>query len=245
MGILTYSIVDTIGFIEISNPPGNSLPDPVFEDETRLGRFLNSPELKAVMVKGRGRNFCNGADIDSLKTRVLTDTEFSSALDKGKKLLALFSNATVPVLACITGGCLGAGLELALSCHFRFASASAMLGFPEASLRLLPGFGGTQISLPTLSRSGLIELIISSRLIDGNEAHAMGLVDACEPHRDVMKKSLAFLNSLVGHRSHSLIRSIMISIRNGHTLSRQEALRKESELFLMLARENNSIPGEW
>jgi len=243
MGILAYSIADTIGFIEISNPPDNSLSDPIFEDETRLSTFLDSPELKAVLVRGRGRHFCNGADLDSLKSQIRSNPDFASRLDKGKRLLDLFSNATIPVLACITGGCLGAGLELALSCHFRFASTNAMLGFPEASLRLMPGFGGTQTSLASVTRSRLIDLIVSSRLINGEEAHSIGLVDACSPTQTVEKDSLEFLASLVQDRPQALIRCIMCSIRNSHALPRHEAMRRESEMFVDLAHTAGAIPG--
>jgi enoyl-CoA hydratase len=243
MAFLTYSIADSIGTIELSNPPDNSLSSPVFEDETRLAAFLDSPELKAVMVMGHGRNFCTGAGVDSIKSRVRAGDDFASDLDKGKMLLDLFFNATVPVLACITGGCLGAGLELALSCHFRYASRTALLGFPESSLRLMPGFGGTQTSLPVLGRSRLMELIISSRLISGEEAHSVGLVDDCVPQRTVRMKSLEFLHSLVDNRSHMLIRSIMRSIQNGRTLPRQQALRQESELFVNLARTSAATSG--
>jgi enoyl-CoA hydratase len=236
MSLLNYSITDAIGFIEISNPPGNTLFDPMFEDERRLAEFLGSPELKAVILKGNGRNFCLGADKEAMKKRIGADTDFAAALDKGKNLLSLFSTATVPVAACIRGGCLGAGLELALSCHFRFAACTAMLGFPETSLRLMPGLGGTQVSLRTLGRSRLIELILSARLINGDEALAAGLIDACAPQRDIERKALDFIKALVADRSPLIVRSIMQSIHNSRLLPRQEALRRESELFFHVAR---------
>jgi enoyl-CoA hydratase len=241
MSILNYSISDSIGFIEISNPPYNSLPDPVFEDEKRLKEFFRTPELKAVIVKGRGRHFCHGADLDALKRGIQSNPDFPRLLDKGKKLLGLLSEATVPVAACIRGGCLGAGLELALSCHFRFAAGTAMLGFPEISLRLMPGFGGTQVNLPMLSRPRLMGLILSGRLVSGEEALSLGIVDATAPLRDIEKKTIDFLQSLVADRSPQLIRSIMQSIHYSRLLPRQEALRRESELFFQVAKKSRVL----
>jgi enoyl-CoA hydratase len=242
MTILRYSITDDIGFITISNPPHNVLPDPVFEDERRLRDFLGLPQLKAVMISGEGRHFCNGADLDSLKRQAAEGSaDFPRLLDKGKQLLGLFSEATVPVVACIRGGCLGAGLELALSCHFRFASRTAMLGFPETSLRLMPGLGGTQVSLRTLGRSRLIELILSARLINGEEAFLSGLVDACAPQGEIEHKAMAFIRSLVSDRPPLLVRTIMQSIHNSLLLPRQEALARESELFFEMVRHGGNL----
>jgi enoyl-CoA hydratase len=237
MTTLKYSIIDSIGSIEISNPPYNTLRHPVFEDEKNLRNFLGSHELRAVIVSGKGRHFCGGADPDSLKRQIRDAAGLPALLDKGKKLLGLLSEATVPVVACIKGGCLGAGLELALSCHFRFAANTAMLGFPETSLRLMPGLGGTQVSLPMLGRSRLIELILSARLISGEEARASGLVDASASHRDIGKMAMDFAKSLIADRPPIVIRSIMQSITNSRLLPRQDSLRRESELFMRLAQQ--------
>jgi enoyl-CoA hydratase len=241
MTLLRYSITDDIGFITISNPPHNLLSDPVFEDEGRLSDFLGSPQIKAVIVSGEGRHFCLGADPDSLKRQTAATADFPSLLDKGKRLLGLISTATVPVVACIKGGCMGAGLELALSCHFRFASRTAMLGFPETSLRLMPGLGGTQVSLQTLGRSRLIELILSARLINGDEALSSGLVDACAPQGEIGHKAIDFARSLVADRPVLLIRSIMQSIHNSRLLPRREALARESELFFEMVRHGGNL----
>jgi enoyl-CoA hydratase len=243
MTLLRYSIANDIGLITISNPPYNVLLDPVFEDEERLRNFLGLPQIKAVMISGEGRHFCHGADLSSLKRQAAAESpaDFSLLLDKGKQLLGLISEATVPVVACIRGGCLGAGLELALSCHFRFASRTAMLGFPETSLRLMPGLGGTQVSLRTLGRARLIELILSARLINGEEALSSGLVDACAPQGEIEHKAMDFIRSLVADRPVSLIRSIMQSIHNSRLLPWQEALTRESELFFDMVRHGGNL----
>jgi enoyl-CoA hydratase len=233
---LLFGTEGELGTIRLSNPPHNRLTHPVFADRSELTRFLDRPELKAVMVTGEGRNFCAGADLAALREQVGEGESFAGLLDEGKALLETLGNAPVPVMAVIRGSCLGAGLEIALACHFRFASSSAMLGFPEAEQGLMPGFGATVDRARPVTRGVMLGMILSGRMVSGDEARDMGLVDWSGPRARLEAEAVRFLKGLTTDRDPHLIRAVMQSLRNATELPRQEALRRESLLFYEVAR---------
>jgi enoyl-CoA hydratase/carnithine racemase len=235
---LCYHQHGPLGTITLTNPPHNELMSPVFEDRKTLEEFLALPELKAAIVTGEGRNFCAGANeekLQQLKTKDRADIQ--RVMTEGKALLRTLSDATIPVTAVIRGSCLGAGLEIALACHFRVASTNAMLGFPEVEHGLMPGLGGSVSIVKTARYSSAIELVLSGRMVRCEEAKSMGLVDACASTKDLQAKALAFIASLTERRDSDLVRTIMTSIRNADALSREEALKKETQLFCNLVEQ--------
>jgi enoyl-CoA hydratase/carnithine racemase len=155
----------------------------------------------------------------------------TAELGRGKELLEILESSAVPVLAAIAGSCLGAGLEIALACHFRFATPGALLGFPESEHGLLPGLGGTVLGTRTLGTRRAAELMLSGRMLRGDEALAIGLVDRCVDLRDLVSEGERYLAALTEGRAPALIRAIMTAIHNAGHLDRQEALRRETDLF--------------
>jgi enoyl-CoA hydratase len=231
-----YRIENSLGTITLDNPPYNTLTHPVFTSVAGLRDFLETPDLKGIIVKGSGRNFCGGADLNFLQKLRQEPENVAAMLDEGKNLLTIIEEASLPVVAVIRGSCLGAGLEIALACHFRFASPGALLGFPEAVHGVMPGFGGTLRSSPVMLKSNIIDLMLSGRIIQSEEAKQSGIIDQIWPGKEVEEAALSFLRSLTGSRSTQQIRSIMQSIHNGRTMDRSEALHQESLLFEALVR---------
>jgi len=233
---IDYTTQGDFGLIELHNPPDNALDSPAFEDEARLSGFLAREDLKAVMVRGFGRNFSSGADLASLRESLAEDpARLREELAKGKRLLESIRYADLPVIAEIRGACLGAGLEIALSCHFRFASVNAMLGFPEVEHGLLPGLGGTLLSQAGVGRGAAIELLLSGRMIRGDEAAELKLVDAAVKTAELCERTEAFARGLTANRTRSQIRNVMTAVHNSVRLDRESALAEETRLFLELA----------
>jgi len=231
---LEYSIEGHIGRLTLAGTPYNALTTPLFTSREKLEAFLASPELRAVIVQGEGRHFCAGADLSALAEQVRRD-DFADMLDQGKALLETLSMATIPVMALISGSCLGAGMEIALACHFRYASNNAMLGFPETNLGLMPGFGGTINATSTVPRGRAMQLLLSGRMVRGQDAMEIGLVHGCAPQRKLESAAQAFLDSIIGAKPPYLIRAVMTSIHNAKTMPRKKALAEETSLFCRLA----------
>lgn len=231
----TFEIDDGIGRIVLGGAVVPRLAAPEFADPDALDAFLGRDDLRGVVVTGAGRHFCGGADPDALADALRDPVALGRALDRGKALLARLAAAPVPVVAAIRGQCLGAGLEIALACDFRIAADGAMFGFPEAGLGLLPGLGGTVPDLPRLARRTLVDLVVSARLIGAQEALDSGLVDAVVPASGVVDAATARVRTLVEGRPTGVVRAILQSIRNGRDLPREQALRRETGLFVALA----------
>lgn len=230
-----YEVDGHIGVITLANPPYNTLTDPAFEDPARLQSFFDTPSLKAVIIRGEGRHFCGGADLEHVRRQAVDPEAFAAGLNAGKTLLEQIACAPLPVAAAIRGSCLGAGLEIALASHFRVAATSALLGFPEADHMLIPGFGGT-LAGDSIPRKQLLRLILSAEMVRGEEALERGLVDRCCTASRLEETTRELLESLIVRRSPEVIRAAMESIGNARRMSRRDALLRETALFCSLAR---------
>jgi methylglutaconyl-CoA hydratase len=136
--------------------------------------------VRAVVVTGAGdKAFCAGADLKERRT--MSDDEVRGFLDLYRSELALLDRSPKPVVAAINGVAFGGGLELALACDLRVASAGAVLGLPETSIAIIPGAGGTQ-RLPRIVGEGRAkEMILLARRLPASEALAWGLVNRVTP----------------------------------------------------------------
>jgi enoyl-CoA hydratase/carnithine racemase len=238
---IEYRTEGAVGFVTLVNPPQNTLPHPRFADPGALGRFLQTPELKGVVLSGKGRHFCGGADLDSLRVLAQDPMRLQESLDEGKMLLDLIRFAPVPVVAAVRGSCLGAGLEIALACHFRVAATGAMLGFPEAEHGLIPGMSGTVEG--AVGRATRIRMVLSGEMIGAEEARERGIIDTICPSPGVEEAAVDLIASLTGRRSSTLVHAAMNSMHNAVRCSRAEALAEESRLFCELVR-NAPAQGE-
>ena len=236
---IEYIRSENVGKIVLSNPPYNALTHPVFADAEELRAFLADESLKVGLICGQGNNFCAGADPDALGKHMKEPKSLGRQLDRGKELLEVIRSATIPMIASITGSCLGAGLEIALACHFRFAANSAMFGLPEAGLGLLPGFGAPVFSNGIVSRGVLVDLILTGRLVGAEEARSLGLVDRTAPGKELDIAVAGFIESLTGKRNPAQIRAVMTSIHNADRYPIDQALRLETELFCKLAADRD------
>ncbi len=156
------------------------------------------PDARGLVVTGTGdRAFSAGADVAELVG--LDAARALSQMARGQRIFAALETLAVPVVAAINGYALGGGLELALACDLRVAARSARLGQPEISLGNIPGWGGTQ-RLPRLVGEGRAkELIFTGRVIDAEEALAIGLVhELCDTGKAV-SAALALLERVTRH----------------------------------------------
>ncbi len=160
-----------VAVLTLNSPPVNALSAPV-RDGLALGIAAAEadPAVKAIVLICAGRTFIAGADI----------TEFGKPAVKSASLFDVqeaMENSKKPIIAAIHGTALGGGLEVALTCHYRIAAASAKCGLPEVKLGLLPGAGGTQ-RLPRLVGPEIaLDLVTSGRHVGAKEALKMGVFD--------------------------------------------------------------------
>jgi len=134
-------------------------------------------EIKVIILTGSGEKaFVAGADISEFADFSKEEGEKLAA--NGQEILFDFvENLATPVIAAVNGFALGGGLELAMACHFRFASHNARMGLPEVSLGVIPGYGGTQRLPQLIGKGRAMELIMTAGMIDVDRALDYGLVN--------------------------------------------------------------------
>ncbi|MEO5813299.1 MAG: enoyl-CoA hydratase-related protein [Rhodanobacter sp.] len=132
-------------------------------------------DVRVVVLAGAGEKaFVAGADIAEMHDS--TPLQAQNFSRSGQHLMTAIERLRKPVIARIQGFALGGGLELAMACHLRVASARARFGQPEISLGLIPGFGGTQRLLRLAGRGAALELCLTGAMIDAQRAYELGIV---------------------------------------------------------------------
>jgi enoyl-CoA hydratase len=129
------------------------------------------PAIRAIVLTGAGRAFAAGADVRDLASSSPVQLHRSGHLERWDRIGRLGT----PVVAAVSGYCLGGGLELAMACAIVVASADARFGQPESALGLLPGAGGTQRLARAVGKATAMDVILTGRMLTADEALASGL----------------------------------------------------------------------
>ncbi|KAK3585870.1 hypothetical protein CHS0354_038402 [Potamilus streckersoni] len=154
-------------------------------------KFDNS--LRVVILRSEVQGvFCAGADLKERATMKVE--EVGPFVSKLRGSLSELENLPIPTIAALDGAALGGGLEIALACDMRIAASKAKLGLVETKLAIIPGGGGTQRLTRIVGPSIAKELIFTARIIDGSEAHRIGLVNHVVEQND--KDDAAYLRAL-------------------------------------------------
>ena len=165
---------DAVGIITLNRPKALNALNAQLIDELNqaLSGFQEDAAVGCVIVTGSDKAFAAGADIREMKDKSFTDVylgNFLSAWDK----VAEFRK---PMIAAVSGYCLGGGCELALMCDFIIAADTAKFGLPEITLGIIPGSGGTQRLARSIGKAKAMEMILTGRLMEAAEAESCGLV---------------------------------------------------------------------
>ena len=177
-------------------------------------------DARVLIVTGAGdRAFCAGADIKELRHRSLAEQKRGA--ETGQRVFAKIPALPMPSVALINGYAFGGGLELALACTFRLATPNAKMGLPEIKLGLIPGYGGTQRLPRVIGEARALELIMTGRTVDADEAARIGLV-----HRvvdgDPMEEALAYASGftrfslpVLGFARDAVTRALDLPVHEG------------------------------
>jgi len=219
---------DGVTVLRLDRPPVNALNFQVWDElSTAAIGLAADADTRAVVLWGGERMFAAGADIKAMAAESFQ----SFAARAGALQEALRAVARLPqiVIAAVTGFALGGGCELALTADFRFAATDARLGQPEILLGIIPGAGGTQRLPRLVGVQRARELVYSGRIVDADEARAIGLVDRVCPAGEVFDAALEQARTYA--RGPFALRLAKQAIDQGMGLDLDAALRLESSLF--------------
>jgi enoyl-CoA hydratase/carnithine racemase len=225
----------TTGIITLMNSPENRVEEPEFIRSEQLYEVLQDKNLKGILVRGAGRHFSAGADLEKLKLLAQDEQSLTARMSAGKNLISMIESSEIPVIAMISGVCFGAGLEIALACHIRICSENALFAFPEVNYGILPGLGGTVMLSKLIGAGRSAEIILSGDIVNAQKALGYKLVDYVVPNSELEAFSLKYIEKMTSDREIDVIRSVMKSIHNAQTLPFEKALEEETKLFCSLA----------
>ncbi|KAG2787048.1 hypothetical protein PC129_g7803 [Phytophthora cactorum] len=161
-----------------------------------LDQVRFDPKARVVILRSVvPKVFCAGAD---LKERLGMTQPEAAASSRGYRMgFTDLEQLHMPTIAAIEGAALGGGMEMALACDLRIAGAKAILGFPETSLAILPGAGGTQRASRLIGISKAKELIFTSRRLNSEAAEKVGLADYAVPEGKAYDKALEIAREIL------------------------------------------------
>jgi enoyl-CoA hydratase len=230
---IIVEVKDSIGFLKINRPKAlNALNSETLAEIKHAGDGLNAnKDVRVVIVTGEGdKAFVAGADIMEMKD--LTALEGAAFSQRGHEAMNTLENMEKPVIAAVNGFALGGGFELALACDFIYASDKAKLGFPETTLGIHPGFGGTQRAAKLVGLAKAKELIFTGKTINAQEAYEIGLINKVVPHEQLMGEVMT-LAAKIRTNGPFGIRLAKECINKSLTLAGKEGFALEAKDFGM------------
>lgn len=187
--------------------------------------------IRVVVLTGAGeKSFAAGADIEELrKLNSLEGKHFSA---RGQRLCHLIEDLGKPVIAAINGFALGGGCELAMACSIRIAAEGAKMGQPEVNLGTIPGYGGTQRLSRLVPRGIAMELMLTGRVINTDEAMKIGLVNKVAPAGQFVDTVQEMVDLLLSKPAFAL-RAVTEAAVHGTEMSIEDGCRLEADLFAL------------
>lgn len=227
---ITVDCKDWISTITLDNQPDNHLDKEVL---SRLNRtvsevYSEQPQLRVVLLKARGRNFSAGIDYATFVK--MSKDEARHFAEVGYNLLRNLENLPVPVIAVLQGQVTGAALGLALAADVRIASSDARFSFPEAQFGVPPIFGSSQRLSKTVGMGRAKDLLFTGRIVEADEALAIGLVNKVVP-ADSLEEEARRLANKIGGNSLSSLRSVKMLVNFGLNEGYETGLQQEVTAF--------------
>jgi enoyl-CoA hydratase len=176
---LTVTRAERVATVLLDRPPVNAVDLEVIDEFLRVVPELAADRaVRAVIITGRERRFCAGADVAMLQD---LSTENQRRARRWVDVQAGLEAMEKPVVAAINGYALGGGAELALACDVRLMARGGEIGFPEIRLGFFPGAGGTQRLTRMVGPTRALRLMMEGRRLTADEARALGIVDEVVP----------------------------------------------------------------
>ena len=219
--------VEEFALITLNRPEAlNALSFAIIRE---LGEAIDAAaasDARALFITGAGaKAFCAGADIKELMGR--SESEHRAGVKLGQRTFAKLDDLPMPSIALINGYAFGGGLELALACTFRLASANAKMAVPEIKLGLIPAYGGTQRLPRMIGESRALEMILTGRRVDAAEAEKIGLINRCV-EGELLASGIEFARGFSGH-SLATAKLARYAVQQGIDISLDQGLQIEAD----------------
>ena len=218
-----------VGLITLNRPKAlNALSSPLMAELTEaLDVFEADNNIRAMVLTGSEKAFAAGADIKEMQDKTWSEAYMEDFISAGWERL---TRCRKPVIAAVAGFALGGGCEVAMMCDFIIAADSAKFGQPEVNLGIPPGAGGTQRLTRFVGKSKAMEMCLTGRFMDAEEAERAGLVSRVVPADDLIADAVKTAEAIA---SKSMAANMIIkeSVNRAYETTLSEGVRFERRMF--------------
>ncbi len=220
-----------VGIIRLNRPQAlNALCDALIAElDAALSDFEADDGIGCTIITGSRKAFAAGADIAEMERREYPAVWLEDFLSRWDAVAA----ARKPLIAAVAGYALGGGCELAMMCDMVIAADNARFGQPEIGLGIIPGAGGTQRLTRAIGKARAMDLVLTGRMIDAEEAVRWGIASRLVPAEDLMDEALGAARTIAGHARPAVLAAKEAVLRAFET-PLSEGLRFERNAFYAL-----------
>lgn len=226
---LIVEIQEHVALIQLNRPEAmNALNAELLGELACALKALDADKkVQAIVLTGNEKAFAAGADIKEMSEKTFVDMYTQNYfVDDIDGLLA----CRKPIIAAVSGFALGGGCELAMMCDFILCSDTAKFGQPEINLGVIPGIGGTQRLTRFVGKSKAMEMNLTGRFMDAEEAERSGLVSRIVPAKDLLTEAMATAAKIADKSPISVV-AVKQAVNRAYETTQAEGLRFERQLF--------------
>ncbi|WP_295808223.1 enoyl-CoA hydratase [uncultured Nitratireductor sp.] len=219
---------ERVGLITLNRPKAlNALNSKVLEEVVAaLEAFDTNPRVGAIVLTGSEKAFAAGADIKEMASKTYVDAYMEDLFAGWDGL----TRVRKPIVAAVAGYALGGGCELAMMCDFIIAADNAKFGQPEITLGVMPGMGGSQRLTRFVGKSKAMDMCLTGRFMDAEEAERTGLVSRVVPPGELIEEALKVAETIAGF-SLPAVMMTKEAVNRSYETTLAEGLRFERRVF--------------
>jgi enoyl-CoA hydratase len=231
---MTYEniLVETrgpVGLITLNRPDAlNALNSALINDlGAALDAFEGDDDIRAIVLTGNDKAFAAGADIKEMQSKTYMEAYRQDFITSGWERVA---ECRKPVIAAVAGFALGGGCEVAMMCDFILAADNARFGQPEIKLGAIPGAGGTQRLTRFVGKSKAMEMCLTGRMMDADEAERSGLVSRVIPLAELLDEAIKVATD-IANMSLPIVMMAKESVNRAYQTTLAEGVLFERRVF--------------
>lgn len=238
---LIVEIVDHVGLIRLNRPDAlNALNSTVLHElSCALKAMEENDKVRAIVLTGSEKAFAAGADIKEMSEKSFVDMFSSDFFTPETEALL---RCRKPIIAAVAGYALGGGCELAMMCDFIIAADNAKFGQPEVNLGVMAGIGGTQRLTRFVGKSKSMEMHLTGRMMDAEEAERSGLVSRIVPAKKLIDDAMSTA-SKIAEKSMLTTMAIKESVNRSYETTLREGVLFERRVFHSLFATEDQAEG--
>ncbi len=238
---ITVEIDDYVALIRLNRPDAlNALNSELLgELSSALTDADHNDKVRCIVITGSEKAFAAGADIKEMSKKTFVDV-FNDNLFVGPT--ETISSIRKPIIAAVGGYALGGGAELAMACDFIICADNAKFGQPEINLGVIPGIGGTQRLTRFVGKSKSMDMNLTGRFMDAEEAERSGLVSRVVPAAKLIPEAMAIARK-IAEKSQVAVKAAKECVNRSYETTLREGLQFERRLFHALFSTEDKMEG--